>query len=290
MDLWLDFGFAWVAVVLAFILSVIYVLRIAGRRLPRDNKLTRLNKILRKHHKLIGIILIAVGLVHGIFSSISVLSWNLGTISWIVTILLGVSWMIRKLLVKRKWWMYAHRVLTVLFISLIVWHVVDVGGVQAFSLLFPETTSYAQSSTEDSAAPVDITNIVTGNMGVPDTSGNDAGAISSSAAPTAAPSASQTPGKLLMGGDHKDGTYTGTARGFEPGLTVSVVIKSNTIQSVKITKSNETPKYLGRAAGRVTQAIVNSQTTNVDTVSGATYSSRGIMDAVDNALAKALIK
>lgn len=289
MDLWLNFGLAWVAVVLAFILSVIYVLRIAGKRLPRDNKLTRLNKILRKHHKLIGIILIAVGLVHGIFSSISVLSFNLGTISWIVTILLGVSWMIRKLLVKRKWWMYAHRVLTVLFIGLIVWHVVDVGGVQVFSLLFPQTTSYAQGSTQDSAAPVDITNIVTGNMGVSGTGGNSTGTASQSASPSAS-AGSQTPGKLLMGGHYKDGTYSGTATGFEPGLTVSVVIKSNTIQSVKVISSNETPKYLSRAAGRVTQAIVTSQSTNVDTVSGATYSSRGIMDAVDNALAKALIK
>lgn len=282
MNLWLNFGMAWLAITLAFILSVIYILRVTGKWLPRGNSLTKLNKAFRKHHKIIGIILIAVGLVHGLFSPAAVWSINVGTCAWIVTILLGVSWMVRKHLKKRKWWMYAHRALTVLFIGLIVWHVVDVGGVQAFSLLFPsENTAYAQNAAE-SEAPIDVTNIVTGNAGSPN--------ATASSTPGTKPSATSSTGTLLMGGKYKDGTYTGTATGFQPGLSVSVTIKSNKITAVKITSSNDTPRYLNRAAGTVTKEITASQTTNVDTVSGATYSSMGIIDAVNNALAKAKIK
>ncbi|GAA0092872.1 hypothetical protein UT300009_29010 [Paraclostridium bifermentans] len=52
-------------------------------------------------HKLMGISLVITGLIHGIFSGESVISLNTGTICWVISIILGVSWMARKILRKR---------------------------------------------------------------------------------------------------------------------------------------------------------------------------------------------
>ncbi len=87
---------------------------------------------------------------------------------------------------------------------------------------------------------------------------------------------------------YKDGTYTGSAQGFGGTITVEVTIKNGKIKSVKIiSASKETPSYLNKAK-KLLNTIVKKQSTNVDAVSGATYSSNGIIKAVRNALDKAV--
>jgi len=87
--------------------------------------------------------------------------------------------------------------------------------------------------------------------------------------------------------EYEDGTYTGSAQGFGGTITVSVTIENGNIASIAIVSaSGETPEYLRRAKG-VIDSILNQQSTNVDVVSGATYSSNGIIQAVRNALAQA---
>ena len=88
---------------------------------------------------------------------------------------------------------------------------------------------------------------------------------------------------------YKDGTYTGTGRGYRPGVTVSITIKNDKITSVVLVSSDETPGYYERAVRTVPNEIVAAQSTNVDIVSGATRTSEGIISAVDNALIKAAI-
>lgn len=90
-------------------------------------------------------------------------------------------------------------------------------------------------------------------------------------------------------GQYKDGTYEGTADGYEKDLTVEVQITSGKIASVKVVSHNETPGFYEEAFQTVPSQIVQSQSTSVDTVSGATYSSVGIINAVNNALSKAKI-
>lgn len=85
----------------------------------------------------------------------------------------------------------------------------------------------------------------------------------------------------------KDGTYTGSATGYMPGLTVEVVVKGGAIASVKVLSHSETPRWFQSVVNVMPQRIVKDQGTDVDTVSGATSSSYGIMSAVENALAKA---
>ncbi|QAA30928.1 FMN-binding protein [Clostridium manihotivorum] len=87
---------------------------------------------------------------------------------------------------------------------------------------------------------------------------------------------------------YKDGTYTGTGTGFRRGTTeMSVTIKDGKIAKVETVSSQDTPNYYNYAESTITSEIVLAQATNVDTVSGATFSSRGIIEAVQNALSKA---
>ena len=77
--------------------------------------------------------------------------------------------------------------------------------------------------------------------------------------------------------------------GFRGALTtVSVTVKSGKISDISILSTGDDMPFFRRAYPTVTQSIINSDSTNVDSVSGATYSSRGIMQAVADALNKSL--
>lgn len=84
--------------------------------------------------------------------------------------------------------------------------------------------------------------------------------------------------------DLADGTYEGSANGFSGKIKVSVVIKNQTIRSINILSNSDDAAFFNRAKEGVTASILANQSTDVDTVSGATYSSRGIINAVKDAL------
>lgn len=89
---------------------------------------------------------------------------------------------------------------------------------------------------------------------------------------------------------YKDGTYTGSGTGFKGGTTtVSVTIKNGKISSIETVSNEDTPRFYDRVENAIMDEIVSSQSTDVDTVSGATFSSRGIISAVENALSKATL-
>lgn len=85
---------------------------------------------------------------------------------------------------------------------------------------------------------------------------------------------------------YKDGTYTGTAGGFNGDITVSVTIKDGSIFAIDVTDQKDTPSYWERAKVIIPEIISANGTEGIDAVSGATYSSQGIINAVNNALAK----
>ncbi len=86
----------------------------------------------------------------------------------------------------------------------------------------------------------------------------------------------------------QDGTYEGEAEGFGGIIRVSVDILNGRISEVSIMSSDgETPEYMNNAR-RLLQEICEKQTTHIDVVSGATFSSNGILNAVKNALDNAL--
>ncbi len=83
---------------------------------------------------------------------------------------------------------------------------------------------------------------------------------------------------------YSDGTYEGDASGYAPNLKVDVVVSNSKISDIKIKSHNETPGFYEKAFEQVPSEIIKAQSTKVDTVSGATYSSKGIIKAVNNAL------
>lgn len=92
-----------------------------------------------------------------------------------------------------------------------------------------------------------------------------------------------------LDGNYESGTYTGEGMGFNPGLKIELTIDNNQITDIEITNHNETIGYYEYAFVTVPNSILTSQSTNVDTISGATYSSEGIIEGVNDALDKALI-
>ena len=83
-----------------------------------------------------------------------------------------------------------------------------------------------------------------------------------------------------------DGVYTGTGSGFGGDVKVEVTVQDGKIASIKVLSHKDGSSYMSKAKS-VINRIISKQTTNVDTVSGATFSSQGIIKAVRNALNKA---
>lgn len=85
-----------------------------------------------------------------------------------------------------------------------------------------------------------------------------------------------------------DGVYEGSGIGFGGEIIVSVTVADGKIDAIEISDAaSEDPAYYNQAVD-VIDAVLAQQTTKVDTVSGATFSSQGILDAISDALGKAV--
>lgn len=91
----------------------------------------------------------------------------------------------------------------------------------------------------------------------------------------------------MPAGTMKDGTYTGSAMGYNDNITVSVTVAGGKIASIVVMSEDDDEPYFTNARAVISR-ILSQQTTNVDAVTGATYSSKGIMSAVAQALQKAV--
>lgn len=87
-------------------------------------------------------------------------------------------------------------------------------------------------------------------------------------------------------GGWKDGTYTGSAKGYGGTVSVKITIRKGKIKKISASGKNETSSYWKRAQA-VKKRIIKAQNPRVDAVSGATYSSNGIINAAISALNKA---
>lgn len=82
----------------------------------------------------------------------------------------------------------------------------------------------------------------------------------------------------------KDGVYTGSADAFRGDVEVQVTVEDQKVKDIDILSYCDTEEYFFKAAPTVIEEIKTEQSLNVDAVSGATYSSNGIIQAVANAL------
>lgn len=93
---------------------------------------------------------------------------------------------------------------------------------------------------------------------------------------------------INISSDYKDGVYEGTGYGYRPDLKVLVTIKDGLIKDISIVSHNEVgEKFYKPAFDYIPKKIIDKQTYDIDAVSGSTYSSNGVIDAVKNALSKA---
>ncbi|MDQ0149565.1 FMN-binding protein [Eubacterium multiforme] len=88
----------------------------------------------------------------------------------------------------------------------------------------------------------------------------------------------------------KDGEYIGEAPGFRGNIKVKTIIKNGKLADIKVISNSDDYEYLNNAKGVIHKILKNNGTEGVDTVSGATYSSRGIIDAINRSLKKAIKK
>lgn len=88
-------------------------------------------------------------------------------------------------------------------------------------------------------------------------------------------------------GAYTDGTYTGEAQGFGGPVDVEVIVENGMISEINITSAEkEDGAYLSMAED-IIPSILEAQSADVDTISGATFSSTGIKEAVAQALEEA---
>ena len=85
----------------------------------------------------------------------------------------------------------------------------------------------------------------------------------------------------------KDGEYTATVDGHSGPMTVRTVVADGKIASVEVTENNETPSVAAAALETVPAKIVETNSVDVDGVTGATLTSGRIMKAVAECLTQA---
>ena len=86
---------------------------------------------------------------------------------------------------------------------------------------------------------------------------------------------------------YKDGSYEGSGKGHSSDIKAKVTVKDGKISDIEILEQGETEEIYKSAEEPVITAIIESNSYNVDSVTGATKSSKGIMKAVKNALEEA---
>lgn len=91
-------------------------------------------------------------------------------------------------------------------------------------------------------------------------------------------------GGSSKGYNFKAGTYEGSGTGKNGSIKVLVEVTNDSIKKVDILEQNETPSIAKDALEKIPQNIVKEQSLAIDTVSGATITSQGILDAVKDAL------
>lgn len=258
---------AWLAVLCAVFAVLKFFARISRNR--------KLNRFFSKIHISFGVLLLAFGLLHGIFAgnmasatladftpAAVLFTWNWGTACLVLALLLALTYVFRKQL--KKHWMPAHRVLTVLLVITLGFHLLNV-GIQLFDRLGAgETTAITTTKSSSGSTPSSGT-----------TSSDTSSSSGSGSAVT------------FSGAQLRDGTYQGSASGYNGSITASVTVSGGEVTDISVVSESDTASFFSKAKSVLT-SIISGQTLEVDTVSGATYSSTGLINATYNALQSAV--
>nr|WP_255493894.1 FMN-binding protein [Cetobacterium sp. 8H] len=78
----------------------------------------------------------------------------------------------------------------------------------------------------------------------------------------------------------------GTGLGYADDIKVAVTMEGDKIVAIEVKENNDTPGIANPAIEQLTKKVLEAQTSKVDTVAGATYTSEGFLEAVNNATGK----
>lgn len=285
------------SLILAWV-SVLLCLLEAFRFIARVSKAPKLNRIFHKCHIPCGVLLLVTGGLHGIlagnlpgasFSEIEIapvfFTLNWGTACFLCGALLAVSYLLRKKL--RRWWMAAHRLLTVLMLAFLVLHVADM-GISLPARLAGENPPAVETPSTTPSAPVSSTE----PTARPDPSPSRPPKEETSSAAGTPPPSPETPSQIPETPAPPDedvladGVYQGSAQGRNGPITVEVTVEGGAIADIEVISQSETPRYYEQAEA-VISSILSAGSPDVDAVTGATISSEAIKAAVAAALGQA---
>ena len=95
-------------------------------------------------------------------------------------------------------------------------------------------------------------------------------------------------GGAIEAGLYTDGTYSGTGAGFGGDIEVEVVVEDGIITELNVVEHQETDGISDPAFESIEEQLIEKQSVEgIDTVSGATGTSEGLIEAITNALANA---
>lgn len=83
----------------------------------------------------------------------------------------------------------------------------------------------------------------------------------------------------------EDGTFVGEGKGYGGVMSVEVIIEDGAIVEISVLEHGETPILSDAAFNALPARVIEAQSTDIDTVSGATYTSGGMIEAIEHALA-----
>ena len=149
--------------------------------------------------------------------------------------------------------------------------------------LAAETTEQEDTSMEPDGSPKETE--TEENQAQPDKSPEEPGTKENQAQPNENSEEPQPSGGFDLS-TVSDGTYEGTGTGFRGTTKVSVVVENGAITDITVNSYEDDSEFFTRAEGVVIREIIDSQSLDVQAVSGATFSSNSIIEAVSNALGK----
>ena len=271
--------------------AVLCVLLTAVRYPARVSKRPACNRLFHKLHIPAGVLALLFGLIHGLLAgslpvgSITIgsmlLTLNWGSVCFLLMLLLGVSYLLRRQL--KRAWLPVHRVLTVLLLAALVVHLTEVG----IHLFDKASVPAAPAPTiSASAAP---TSALTPTPTPPP-------AESAVEQSDSLPEEDSVPEEVLeetkaefSGALLADGVYQGSAQGYQSTITVEVTVARGQVTEITVLEQNDTPRFFDYAA-TIPDTVVETQSLEVDAVTGATYSSAGLLNAIEDALSGAVIE
>lgn len=88
-------------------------------------------------------------------------------------------------------------------------------------------------------------------------------------------------------GNYLSGTYIGEAEGYHSTLKVEVTVDENHILDIEVLEHEEAPIIADATISKLPLKVIKKNSTDVDVISGATYTSKTLLKAIDHALEQA---